>query len=110
MAAGLLGIDEDKAVLAAIHRPVGDGVHALGVIAHATKRRRVVNRNYGHPPALLLVNLAPKLARHRLRRGNRAPVVVAMLVFAGDLAVEAPVAAVQIDNDRFHMFHSPILY
>ena len=101
---GLLGIDDHKSQLIAVDA-IGSEREQRAVVAVVAEDGGVQHPHHGHPPPFLLVDATPELSGHGLRLSYGAPVVVAMLVLAGNLAVIAPVALIEVDDEGLHRSH-----
>ena len=105
----LLGIDDDQPVIALVDG-VGRCLDAGSVVAVLAERRLVGDAHAGHSPARRLLHADPEVPGLRLRPGDRAPVVVDVLVFAGDLAVVAAVAPGVVDHEHLHRLFALLLH
>ena len=101
----LRGVDDDQAVLAAVHG-VGRGVHAGRVAAMAAQLGPVLHPHLRNLPMGLLEHLEPELPGVRLRLRIRRPLVSHRFVLARQLARVAAVAFSQVDDESFHSHSS----
>ena len=100
---GLNGIDDHKAVVAAIDGAIFARSDAGSVFAVLARHGDVAHLNLGTLAALFLVDFHPELAGLRLLLGIRHPAVSAMLVFAADLAGVAAHAFFGVNHEAFHL-------
>ncbi len=104
MALGLLGIDDDQAVLAPVDRPCRRTVDAGSVVAVLARLGQVPGLDDGVLAPLLALDVHPAMAGPRLRHRVRWEVVAYELVLVGEEAVVAVVAAGTVDD------HVPLLH
>ena len=91
-------VDDDDAVVALVDGAGLAGQDAGGVIAVLADIVHVSDSDLGHGALDDIGDLHPEVAGIGLGFGDRGPVVADVLVLAGDLAVVAAVALVDIDD------------
>ena len=87
-----LGIDHHRPIRALVDGLLGTGGHARRVVAVLADGVLVGHLDLGYLSAHPVDDPVPELSGERLRFGDGRPVVAAVLVLAGDLAVVAAVA------------------
>jgi hypothetical protein len=76
-----------------------------GVAVHANSSD-IGYFNLGYSPSDVFIHLAPELPGIRLRPGIGRPIIPAMLIFTGDLAVPASNTFLNIYHENFHLIPS----
>ena len=104
LAGGLLRVDDHEAVLPAVDRAVFRRGHAGGVPTVIAQPGDVVDAHLGDGALDVIRHPAPELPRQGLGLGVGGPVVLRVLVLAGQLAVIAAGALGHVDHERFRHY------
>ena len=103
----LFGVNNDQAVFALVNC-FGSNLHAGSIVAVLAALGNVGQLNLRHLAAHLFLNAGPELTGVGLGHCIGQPLVVNVLVFAGELAVAAAVAFCGIKNKHFCHNYSPL--
>jgi hypothetical protein len=96
----LIRVEQNQTIVTAHKRAVRTYVNARRLATMSAKPRDIVDANLGNSPLDIFLKFKPKLPGFRLRRSVRTPIIVHVLVLAGELTVKTTVTF----RDIYHKY------